>query len=132
MNEILLNLIVLIHISVILFIIIAPFTNINYILFLNAIIIPFIMFHWYLNDNTCALTLLEKHVRSKISGKAVVDDDCFTCKIIHPIYDFKKNHSQFTVFIYTTVIILWLITVFKLYYKYKIGQIKNWQDLFTF
>ena len=130
MKEIILNIIILVHVLVLIFCIITPFTNSTYLLFLHSIIIPFIMFHWILNDNTCALTLFEKQLRSQINGSTINDSDCFTCKIIHPIYDFKNNHKQFSVFIYTTAILLWSVSVYKLYSKYNYGEIKGLTDLF--
>ncbi len=131
MNEIILKLIIIIHTILVLFIIIVPFTNSNYLLFLHAIICPFIMLHWLLSDNTCALTLMEKFVRQKINGniEPLKDEDCFTCRIIDPVYKFTENYADHSTVAYISVTILWLISVCKLYYKFNNGEISSIFDL---
>lgn len=64
-DKFLLKLISVIHISLICFIVIVPFTNSNYLLMMHAMIVPFIIFHWVLNNNMCALTLVEKKLKRK-------------------------------------------------------------------
>lgn len=130
MNEIALQLITLIHILVILFIVIVPFTNSTYLLLLNAIIVPFIMLHWVLNDNTCVLTLIEKNIRERLYGIKPKKEECFTCNLIEPIYDFKNNHNSMSTAIYVITFALWALSVYKLYAKWKCGEIKSVSDLF--
>lgn len=120
-----------IHLLIVLFILIVPFLNMNYLLLLHAIIVPFIVMHWLLNNNTCALTLAERNLK-KILYEDIDDDDCFTCKLIEPVYDFKKNFESYSILIYVITIGLWLMSAGKLYYKYKTRQITNYLDLFTF
>lgn len=130
MNEIILKLIVVIHILFILFVIVVPFTNSTYLLFLHVIICPFVMIHWLMNDNTCALTLMEKYVRQKVNGdQPVKDEDCFTCRIIDPIYKFTNNFTDQSTIAYIVVTILWFISLFKLYYKFRSGEITSVLDL---
>jgi hypothetical protein len=123
--------ITILHIIVILFVLITPFTNYNYFLFMHAIIVPFIMLHWYVNNNTCSLTIAEKEIRKRMNGgsKNVDDDECYTYKFIAPIYDFNKNHEEYSKFIYILTSGLWLITLYKLYGKFKDGSIKSFTDL---
>ncbi len=130
-NTILLKLILIIHIVIVIFILLIPFTNSNYLLLLHAIMVPFIMIHWVLNNNTCALTLFEKKIREKITGTTNAHRECFTCKIIEPIYDFKNNYKERATFIYAITTGLWLISVLKLYFKFKNCQIKNLKELMT-
>ena len=132
MNELFLQLITFIHILLILFIIIVPFTNSNYLLLLHVIIIPFIMLHWVLNDNTCVLTLIEKNIREQLYGTKPEKDECFTCNLIEPIYDFKKNYQSMSTIIYIITFVLWSISVYKLYSKWHNGEIKTFSDLFTY
>jgi hypothetical protein len=129
-KEILLNIITILHMIFVLFVIVVPFTSSNYLLFLHALFIPFLLFHWILNDNTCALTIIERKLRQQISGSDKIDDECITCKLIEPVYDFRKNHETFTTIIYTITITLWLISVYKLYSGYSSGSISTWRDLF--
>ena len=123
--------ITILHIIVILFVLITPFTNYNYFLFMHTIIVPFIMLHWYLNNNTCSLTVAEKEIRKRMNGgnKNVNDDECYTYKFIAPIYDFNKNHEKYSQFIYMLTTGLWFISLYKLYKKYSDGSIKNIMDL---
>ena len=130
MKEILLKLITLLHVIFVAFVVIAPFINSNYFLFIHSIFIPFLIFHWICNDNTCILTTVERKLRKEIYGNQVDDDDCLTCKLIEPVYDFKKNYKGFSVIIYTLTISLWLISMYRLYGKYNSGSIKNIKDLF--
>ena len=127
LKNILLKLITFIHILFVLFIILTPLSNSNYFLLLHAIMVPFIIFHWICNDNTCILTLIERKLRKEITGKD--DEDCITCQLIEPIYDFKKNNQSLSTFIYCTTISLWLISALKLYYKYHTGSITSLRDL---
>ena len=129
MNALFLYFVTIIHVLFILFVILTPFTNSNYLLFLHVIMIPFVMLHWVLNENTCALTLLEKNIREQLYGKTPDSYECFTARIIEPIYDFKQNYSQLSNIIYIVTVSLWLISVSKLYDKYKTGEIKSVWDL---
>ena len=131
-DNIKLKIIIIIHIFFVIFVVVTPFTNSNYLLSLHAIIIPFIMLHWCFNDNTCALTLLEKKMREKIYGVENAHNECFSCKIIEPIYDFKENYKNRANFIYIVTTILWLISVNKLYKKYKNKEITKFTDILKF
>ena len=129
LNESILFFITILHLIVILFIIITPFTNSNYLLSMYIIIIPFIMFHWYVNNNTCSLTIAEKFIREKSYGKEVKNDECFSYKFIAPIYDFNKNYEQYSHFTWITTSVLWIIAVLNLSNKYISGKITNFNDL---
>ena len=74
-KQILLNIITVLHMLFVLFVIVVPFTSSNYLLFLHALFIPFLLFHWVLNDNTCALTIIERKLRQQISGSDKIDDE---------------------------------------------------------
>lgn len=126
--ELSLQMITFIHIMYILFIILAPFSNVTFALVLHAIIIPFMVFHWLTNNNMCALTLLEKHIRRQKDANSN-NDDCFTCKLIEPIYDFTNNKGSMNLFIYLITFGLWGTTLFVLYSKYETGEIKTFYEL---
>jgi len=130
MNKILLYLIIMCHMALVLFIVITPFCGSNYLLLMHSIVVPFIMMHWLLNDNTCALTLAEQKIREQISGKPCDKNECFTCKLIDPVYDFKQNNIDSSTTIYAMTTILWLISVGKLCFKWYNGEIQNMDDLF--
>jgi len=128
-NDSILTLITVLHLIVILFILIAPFSNSNYLLTLHIIIIPFIMLHWWLNNNTCSLTMAEKFIRQQAYGDIPNMDECFTYKFISPIYDFNKNYESYSTFSYLALGTLWGISVYNITYKINDGKIKNINDL---
>lgn len=130
-NDCLILLINIIHIIVIIFVLATPFSNSNYLMLLHAIVIPFIILHWLLNNNTCCLTVAEKYIREKNLGITVKEDDCFTYQLVSPIYDFNKNHQSFSTFIYIITISLWFISVYNLTNKYCTNQISTLNELFT-
>ena len=129
-NNSILLLISVLHLIVILFVVGAPFTNSNYLLLLHIIVVPFILLHWILNNNTCSLTLAEKYIREKSYGVEADNEECFTYKFIAPIYDFNKNYEAFSNFIYASTITLWLISVYKVSNKVMDGEINSLQSLF--
>ena len=129
MNDIILKIITLLHILFVLFVVGIPFMNSPYFLLLHTIFVPFMVFHWIANDNTCVLTIIEKNVRKKMDKK-YDEKDCFTCRLIEPVYDFNKNNISSSTVIYIITGILWSISFGKLVYKYKSGQISNLQDFF--
>lgn len=124
MDELTIKVIQSVHILLMVMIIYIPFTNSPYLLMLHALFIPFLWLHWLTNNDTCVLTMLEKKL------KGVEDDECFTCQLINPIFNFKKSNQDASKMIYTITIGLWLISVGKLAYKISIGEIKDIRDLF--
>ena len=130
MYKLLLYLIRVIHILLVIFIVCTPFLNINAYLLLHIIIVPFIILHWIMNNNTCALTVAEYYLREIITGKPVDRSKCFMSRLIDPVYDFKKNYQNKRVIIYGSAIGLFSISLYKLIKKKKTGEIKSWRDLF--
>jgi len=131
-NESILLLINILHVIVILFVVCAPFSSSNYFLTMHTIIVPFILLHWILNNNTCSLTLAEKYIRQQTYGVTVCDDECYSYKFIAPIYDFNKNHEAYSQFSYALCISLWAFSVYKLSSKISDGRIKTFEDLCKF
>ncbi len=132
MEKIFLKIITLIHLLVVAFVVLIPFFGSNYFLLLHSVLVPFIMLHWILNNNTCALTLMEEQIRIKMNGGNPIDTkECFTAKIIHPIYDFTADNDSYSVMIYALTILLWGISVGKLVYRVKTGKIKSLVDVFN-
>jgi hypothetical protein len=128
-NESILWLITVLHVLVIIFVVGAPFSDSNYLLIMHLIIVPFILLHWVLNNNTCSLTVAEKFIRDATAGNNMDKEDCFTYKFIAPIYDFNKNHNDYSTFTYILAIGLWLTTVYNLLRKYKNNEINSFADL---
>ena len=123
-NNFISSFICFIHIIIILLIFIIPFVNSNYLLFSYCLIIPLIEFHWLFNNDTCALTELEKYLRNDKDK-----NNCFTQKIIGPIFKFNNN-KYFSLYCYIILNILFSIAFSKLIYKINIGEINNFFDLY--
>ena len=68
-------------------IIIGPFIiNDKCLLIVYSICVSFIIFHWILSSDVCALTLLEQWVTGKNS------DSTFIGRIVKPIYNVTNKH----------------------------------------
>lgn len=117
------NFILFFHVLFLIVALVVPFTNSNYFLMMYIITIPFIMIHWICQDNTCMITLVEKQIRGS-------QNECITCKLIEPIYDFPKNYKKYGLVIYGVTIVLLLVAISKLSYKWYNGNIKSLGDLF--
>ena len=79
------NIIFLIHLIFLLWILIIPFTNDRRHLEFYSIVIPFLFFHWSVNDDTCALTQAE----IAMTGKS--KDETFMGRLVGPIYKMEEN-----------------------------------------
>ena len=99
----LLYIIRLIHILFVAFMILVPFFGNKYLLRFHFILVPFLFIHWILNDNTCALTLLE----SKLTG--VNTSDTFIGRIVEPVYDISSRN------IYVITLALYFVTCYRVY-----------------
>lgn len=132
MNDLILQLIVVLHFLFVLFVVLTPFIGNNYFLILHVIVIPFMMAHWVMNDNNCALTLMEKKIRHQLYGEEPDPNDCFTYNIIAPVYDFKKNNHEMSHVIYIVTIALWCYSVYKLYRNHRDGKLSKLEDLLLY
>lgn len=129
MNQIILNIIILLHFIFVLFIVLTPFFGNNALLILHSFIVPFMMLHWYLNNNTCFLTLMEKQIRKQIYSEEPKSEDCLSHKLVAPIYDFKKNNVDLEYYLYFLATGLWLVTLSRLYYNYSNGKLNSLYDI---
>lgn len=129
LNDTILILINTLHLLVILFVLLAPFSNSNYLLLLHIIVVPFIIFHWVLNNNLCCLTIMEAYIKEKTTGVKTSLDECFVYQIVAPIYDFNKDHEMFAGFIYGLTWSLWGVSVLTLGSKFCSGEINSWETL---
>lgn len=107
-----------------------PLFDSNYLLLLHNIMTPFVLFHWILKDNTCAVTLVERGIRIAKDGDKYNDDSCISCKIIEPIFDFPKNYPKHYKLVILFGMVIWLSSLTKLLLRYRRGDIKNWREFF--
>lgn len=129
LNSTMLDLIIILHLMFVLFVVLTPFIGSNYFLILHAITVPFMMAHWLMNDNNCALTLMEKKVREAMNGEAPDPNDCFTYNLIAPVYDFKKNNESNATLIYIITISLWFVTLYRLYENWRAGKLQRLEHI---
>lgn len=106
-NLFLANFIRLLHILLVLFILIAPFTNTPGYLILHITLSISLLTHWVGNSDICSLSLLE----SKLRGNAY--SETFMHQIVAPVY--KINETSLSKISYIVVITLMCVSMYKLY-----------------
>lgn len=101
------NLIWIFHFIVVLFVVIAPFSNVPIILLLHATFSISLLVHWYTNNNICSLSLMESQLRG------LDYTESFTHKLISPIYDISK--TEWSNLSYIITLVLFTISAAKIY-----------------
>ena len=102
------NIIFLIHLIFLLWILIVPFTNNRRNLEFYSMIIPFIFYHWSVNDDTCALTQAEMYVTGRDKEKT------FMGRVVGPIYKMEEN--ELNKLTKTLFFALWAFVQYRLGY----------------
>lgn len=95
----------LIHVAFVAFMALTPFGTCRPALVVHVLITPFLWMHWALNDDTCALTVLEKSVRG------VSDDKSFFHSLVSPVYKVEDRDVRHLGWLASVV--LWLVAVGK-------------------
>lgn len=72
-----------------------------------SLFVPFLMFHWCTNNDTCALTYVEKFLRG-----ADTKEQTFVGQVMNKIYILPND--IWGLIIKTIYFLLWLFTQFKL------------------
>lgn len=106
------------HMLFVAWVVIVPFTNNEPMLVLHLIVMPFLWFHWALSDDTCALTLMERHLRG------VPAEESFFHNLVSPVY--KIRDADIRTISWFLSVALWLVTLYKV--LRRPGMIK---DVFT-
>lgn len=91
------------HCVLVLFMVWAPFSRNRHALVAHLLLTPFLWLHWLANDDTCALTMLEKQLRG------VSDSHSFFYKLVSPVY--KVRDADVRVACWVASVALWLVTV---------------------
>ena len=91
------------HLLLCLFVVLGPFIiKQKEILAFYIFIILFIMFHWVLANDTCALTLLEQFITGKPSNET------FVGRLVKPVYNVTNKHIMAaTVCLLVIAIVRW-------------------------
>lgn len=88
----------LIHALVLAWAVISPFSRWKYLRLTYVIFAPFLMLHWLMNNDTCALTTIECTLRGL--------DDCsesFIHKVVSPIYKISDSTARTVAWTFTVV-----------------------------
>jgi len=85
---------------------VVPFMKNKQNLEFYSLLVPFIFFHWSVNDDTCALTQMEMAVTG--NGK----DETFFGRVMGPIY--KMDDTESNNFLKSIFFFLWLLVQYRL------------------
>ena len=106
------------HWAYVAFVVLAPLSNNRAALVLHALTTPVVWAHWILNDDRCALTLLEKAVRG------VDDDASFFHALVSPV--FRVADGDVRAACWGASVALWLVTVHKLTWADLVAELRWW------
>ena len=115
--NILSDIISFIHGWILSFVVLIPFIGEQHLVFVNVFFMFGIMLHWYLNNNICALTVMEKLLRGKTD-----DEETFFGQIFGKVYSVGKDSFMYWI----VIIILILISIIKIfsYDKWELGFLR--------
>ena len=91
------------HVAFLGFMMWAPVSGNKLALVAHVLVTPFVWVHWVLNDDTCALTLLEKRVRG------CDDASSFMYNLVSPVY--KVRDADMRAWSWAGSVVLWLVSV---------------------
>ena len=103
------NIIFYIHLLLFITMLVLPFVGNEQWLEFYSLLVPFIFYHWSVNDDTCALTNLEMFITGNKK------EETFFGRIMGPIY--KMEETDANNFLKTLLFALWMIT------QYRLGRI---------
>ena len=106
MRNILADIISFIHAWILSFVILVPFIGEIYFVLVNLMFMFGIMFHWYLNSNICALTLLEKALRG-----VAEDGETFFGQIFGKVYSIGNDSPIY----WYGIILLVIVSLIKIF-----------------
>jgi hypothetical protein len=99
------NVVRLLHVMFVVWVLWVPFSNNEPMLVLYMFVIPFLWMHWLLNQDTCALTLLERYLRGVDSSES------FMHNVVSPVYVIRDDQLRAVCWVASAV--LWLIALRK-------------------
>lgn len=113
-NKLLADIIWLFHLFIVVFILLAPFTNIPALLILHVSFSLSLLVHWYGNNNVCSLSFMESSLRG------LDHTESFTHKFIAPLYDISK--TEWSKYCYVITIILMSVSIYYLYQSPRVAK----------
>jgi len=100
------NIIFFIHLVFFITMLVVPFMKNRQNLEFYSLLVPFIFFHWSVNDDTCALTQMEMAVTGNKK------EETFFGRIMGPIY--KMDDTEANNFLKSILFGLWFMVQFRL------------------
>lgn len=100
------NIIFFIHLAFLFWILIVPFINDRRQLEFYSMAIPFIFYHWSVNDDTCALTQAEMYMTGQVK------EETFMGRVVGPIY--KMEDTEVNKLTKTLFFVLWAFVQYRL------------------
>ena len=103
------NIIFYIHLILFIAMLVIPFLKNTQLLEMYSLLVPFIFYHWSVNDDTCALTQMEMYVTGNSK------EETFFGRIMGPIY--KMEDTDANNLLKTVMFGLWMLV------QYRLGRI---------
>lgn len=116
-NILLANCIWAFHIIVVLFVLLAPFSDIPILLILHITFSFNLLIHWFNNSNVCSLSLME----SKLRG--IPYTNSFTHQFVGPMFDISE--TSWSRLCYIVTISLLFVSFYNLYHSPRLQKFKE-------
>ena len=84
----------------------APFSGSDTMLVMHALLVPFLWLHWLINDDTCALTLLESWLRGVDARSS------FFHRLVSPVFKLHAEHTDYAAWGGTALV--WCVSLARL------------------
>lgn len=97
MNSVLPTIISILHLSLIVFMVVAPFMNTPAVLLLHVLSSLCLITHWACNNSMCSLTILESYLRGQKPSET------FIYKIVNPVYNISQYKLNKIIWFFTIV-----------------------------
>lgn len=112
------NIIFFLHSLFIIAMLIVPFTGNREHLEFYSLLVPFLFFHWSVNDDTCALTQLEMAVTGQEK------EETFMGRLVGPIY--KMDDNDLNKLTKSTFFMLWALTQYRIgHFDFFLNEMKK-------
>lgn len=123
------NVISIIHLILIFYILLCPFRNVQlYCDLFYLLLIPVMVMHWLLADDSCLLTVLENYLRGMDISKVNINNN-YMYRLIYPIYNTPSIVNG--KLIYIILLILYMIELNKFCHNLKNNYYTNTNEEFV-
>ena len=120
MNNLVADFIFLLHLSVIAFTALAPFSKIPLMWLLHINLVLCMMVHWYFNSNACSLTIVESALRG------VEHTNTFMHQLVSPVYNISEYSMSKLIWVITTILLF--ISIYKVFHFLGVNDY-DWRKL---